>query len=45
MSAAAFDVGETLVDETTAWAAVAVAGHVPCLALFGVLGVLGVLGG
>ena len=42
MSAVAFDVGETLADETAAWEAVAVAAHVSCLALFGVLGGLDV---
>jgi len=44
VSAVVFDVGETLVDETAAWEAVAVAAHVSCLALFGVLGGLAAAG-
>ena len=44
MTAVVVDVGETLVDETAAWTALAAAASVPCLALFGVLGGLAASG-
>ena len=44
MTAVVVDVGETLVDETAAWTALAAAASVPCLALLGVLGGIAYVG-